>query len=103
LEYLGRKMVCICFLLNGLCLHPNKSFTKNIGFDGSKKKCDKNSLFDSQVNHLNNAKFRPSNYFRQNRNAYNKIVKYNTASKKNDLILKILCKIKNISHEIKFN
>ncbi len=33
------KWYATIFLLNGLSLHPNKSFTKNIGFDGTGENC----------------------------------------------------------------
>lgn len=37
------------FLHGGVCLHPSKSLTKNIGHDGSGTHCDKNDMYDVTV------------------------------------------------------
>jgi len=63
------------FLLNGLCLHPNKSYTENIGFDGTGTNCGIDSSY--VASNLNELTFSPVNFFYPNKKILKLVVKHN--------------------------
>lgn len=45
------KWYASVFLAGGMCLHPSRSLTENIGHDGSGAHCDASSIYDVDVYH----------------------------------------------------
>lgn len=87
------------FLLKGLCLHPNKSYVHNIGFDGSGTNCSNDDFFETIDLDLNSNDFQPSNSLVQNSNVLKKIITFNRKSgqiKKRSFARRLLSKIKSI-------
>lgn len=84
------------FLLNGLCLHPNKSYTKNIGMDGTGTHCDTNTKY--YIDQLNNNIFKPVTKFKQDKVVLKKIIKFNKhnfTNNNNGIIYRVFRKLKN--------
>jgi hypothetical protein len=87
------------FLLNGLCLHPNRSYTENIGFDGSGVHCVKQESKRDLYNNLNNSYFEPVHNLVQNKKVLNKVIKFNINNKKKNKVLtfaKVIKRFKKI-------
>lgn len=79
------------FIKNGLCLHPKKSYVRNIGFDNSGENCGNTELFD--VKDLNTKKFKNPLSLKEHRPSRKAIIEFNrknnSGTKKNVLLTKI--------------
>lgn len=69
------------FLNRGLCLHPNKSYVLNIGFDGSGENCSSSNVY--LVNELNIKKFEAPYEIKENKKARRAVIRFN---KSHDII-----------------
>ncbi|WAC01930.1 hypothetical protein N7U66_19125 [Lacinutrix neustonica] len=84
------------FLLKGLCLHPNISYTQNIGMDGSGTHCSVDDTYT--VTQLNTNKFSAVTTLKENKRILRKVIKFNkSTSAKEDkgLVYRLYRKIKN--------
>ncbi len=85
------------FLQKGLCLHPNVSYTQNIGMDGSGENCSTTDIYT--VNHLNETIFQPVQKLVQDKGVLKKVVKYNLKTskpRKRNLLFKVYFKMKSL-------
>lgn len=67
------------FLNEGLCLHPNRSFTNNIGMDGSGTHCGTNNAYEI-MNLRHSSMFVTKLKFEENRIALQKIKHFNKSN-----------------------
>ncbi|WP_213520203.1 glycosyltransferase family 2 protein [Nonlabens sp.] len=84
------------FLLNGLCLHPNQSYTENIGFDGSGVHCFKIESKSDLDKNLNKSYFEPVQKLVQSKSILKKVIKFNKKQNKEITFAKVIKRFKKI-------
>lgn len=82
------------FLKRGLCLHPNKSFVQNIGFDNSGANCFSTEQYSVEI--LNDKKFSEPKKLVENMKARKAMAEFNKNENKITLYEHIKRKIKKI-------
>lgn len=82
------------FLKRGLCLHPNKSFVQNIGFDNSGVNCGVTERYS--IENLNDKKFIKPKKLIENMKARRAMVEFNENKNVISLFKRIKRKIKKI-------